>query len=98
MISRQHLVPAGGGSDDLYNRHKYHFLGVTFEEGMGRCLFMISSGGDWPDAALTYPLGAPVPVGPGPVELRVEVNHAAEQFFWRQGGEWRKMGRHLTPA
>ena len=86
------------GLTTYYNRHKYHFLGVTFEEGIGRCLFMISSGGDWPDAALTYPLGAPVPVGPGPVELRVEVNHAAQQFFWRQGGEWQKIGPALDAS
>lgn len=81
------------GLATYYNRHKYHFAGVTHEEGYGRCLTIISSAGDWPDAALTYPLAEPEPLVGGPVELAVEVDHARQQFYWRQDGmEWQKLG------
>ena len=34
----------------------------------------------------------------GLVELRVEVDHATQQFFWRQEGDWRPIGPALNAA
>ena len=80
-----------------YNRHKFHFLAVTFEPGMGRVLTILSCPGDWPEAMLTFPAAA-VAIGDGPVELAVETDHAAQRFFWRQGGDWQRIGPDLDAA
>ncbi|MEJ2037064.1 MAG: glycoside hydrolase 43 family protein, partial [Maritimibacter sp.] len=70
---------------------------LGYEPGMGRVLTILSCPGDWPEGALSYPI-APVPVGDGPVELRVEVDHAQQQFFWRQGGDWQPLGPALDAS
>ncbi|QKV19155.1 glycoside hydrolase family 43 protein [Oricola thermophila] len=87
------------GLTTYYNRYKFHALLVTHEPGTGRALTILSCNGDWPDGALTLPLDQPVPVAEGPIEMRVEVDHARQQFFWRQeGGEWRPIGPVLDAA
>ncbi len=85
------------GLTTYYNRHKFHALVVTQEPGLGCCLSILSCPGDWPDGALTLP-SAPVPIGAGPVDLRVAVDHDRQQFFWRQGGEWMLIGPALNAA
>ncbi len=82
------------GLTTYYNRHKLHFLAVSFEAGIGRCLMLMSCPGDWPDARLQFPI-APVPLPDGPVELAVEVDAARQQFFWRAGGDWMPVGPEL---
>lgn len=80
-----------------YNRHKFHGLVLTFEEGR-RVLRVVSCAGDWPDGALTWP-SAVVPVEDGPVEMRVDVNYATQHFFWRQaGGTWHAIGATCNAA
>ena len=80
-----------------YNRFKFHALVLTHEEGLGRVLAILSCPGNWPSGDLTYPV-LPVPVGEGPVEMRVEVDQARQQFQWRQGGEWRTIGPVLDAS
>ena len=41
-----------------YNRHKFHFLAITWHETLGRVLTILSCPGDWPDARLSFPIGA----------------------------------------
>jgi xylan 1,4-beta-xylosidase len=85
------------GLTTYYNRHKFHALMLTHEEGSGRVLTILSCPGDWPDGALAFPT-APVPVDRGPVELRVRVNGATQQFSWRQAGDWSDIGPPLDAA
>ena len=80
-----------------YNRFKFHGLILTHEPGTGRCLRLVSCPGDYPDGALRWPSGI-VAVAEGPVEMRVEVDRAAQQFFWRQGGAWRPIGETLDAS
>jgi xylan 1,4-beta-xylosidase len=85
------------GLTTYYNRHKFHALMLTDEPGIGRALTILSCPGDWPDGALSFP-APPVPVGEASVDLRVQVDHARQQFFWRQGGDWRPIGPALDAS
>jgi xylan 1,4-beta-xylosidase len=87
------------GLTTYYNRHKFHALMLTDEPGVGRALTILSCPGLWPDPGLEFPLGAPQPVPEGIIQMRVEVDHAAQQFFWRQPGEgWQKIGPVLDAS
>jgi xylan 1,4-beta-xylosidase len=86
------------GLTTYYNRHKFHAAMVTQEPGVGRALTILSCPGDWPDGGLSHPV-APVPVADGPVHLRVTVDHAHQQFWWRQdGGDWQPLGPALDAS
>lgn len=87
----------GAGLTTYYNRHKFHAAVLTDEPGLGRALTLMSCPGDWPDGALTFP-AEPVPLAEGPLDLRVEVDHASQQFFWRQGGDWQPLGPALDAS
>ena len=86
------------GLTTYYNRHKFHALLVTDEPDAGRVLTIQSCPGNWPDCALEHPLDAPEPLSDGPVDLAVEVDHATQQFHWRQGGDWKAIGPVLDAA
>ena len=86
------------GLTTYYNRHKFHAAMVTQEPGVGRALTILSCPGDWPDGALSHPV-APVPLADGPVHLRVTVDHARQQFWWRQDGtDWQPFGPVLDAS
>ncbi|MEM1235553.1 MAG: glycoside hydrolase family 43 protein [Pseudomonadota bacterium] len=85
------------GLTTYYNRYKFHAAMLTDEPGLGRCLRVMSCPGDYPDGGLVME-GAPVAVAPGPVELRVEVNGATQQFLWRQDGAWATLGPVLDAS
>jgi xylan 1,4-beta-xylosidase len=85
------------GLTTYYNRHKFHFAAVTWDETKGRCLTIMSCPGDWPNGAMTWPCD-PVPLAPGPVDLAVQVDGATQQFYWRQGGDWTPLGPVLNAA
>ncbi|MBI1415807.1 MAG: family 43 glycosylhydrolase [Limimaricola sp.] len=85
------------GLTTYYNRHKFHATLVTHEAGTGRVLVVMSCAGDWPGERLTWP-AAPVPLEDGPVEVRVTVNGARQQFWWRQGGDWQALGPELDAS
>lgn len=86
------------GLTTYYNRFKFHALLVSVAEGGGRELTIMSCPGDFPDGALTFP-GEPVPLADGPVDLRVEVDGASQQFLYRQGGgNWRPVGPALDAS
>ncbi len=77
-----------------YNRHKFHALGLTLHETLGRVLTILSCPGDYPDARLVFPAGSGVPVGEGPVALAMAVQGNDLQFFWRPDGaaRWSAIG------
>lgn len=67
-----------------YNRHKFHYVGITWHEQLGRVLSMISCNGDWPDGTLSFPLSQPIPLdGTDAVELGITVYHAEMHFRYR---------------
>lgn len=79
-----------------YNSHKFHYACVSVHEG-ARVLMLMSCLGDWPDKVLTYPVD-PVVIAAGPVDLAVETDQAAQQFFWRQEGDWTPLGPVLDAS
>ena len=85
------------GLTTYYNRHKFHALGLTCDDAGRRVLSVMSCPGDWPECALT--IHDEIPVPEGQIELRVDVDGAAQQFFWRNpGGEWRTAGPVLDAS
>ena len=85
----------GAGLITYYNRFKFH-AAILSDEGTGPALRVISCAGDYPDGALT--LFPPVRIKDGPVDLRVDVSGATQQFFWRQSGAWTPLGTTLNAA
>ncbi len=81
-----------------YNRHKFHFLAVTWSADLGRVLTIMSCPGDWPDGRMTFPLGSPVPLPDGPVSLAVEVDHAVQRFYLRGPDGWTQVGPDLDAS
>ena len=86
------------GLTTYYNRTKFHALLISHEPGVGRVLQIVSCPGDYPDGALTFGLEDPVALSDGPVNLRVDVDHATQQFFWRQDGDWHPIGSVLDAS
>jgi xylan 1,4-beta-xylosidase len=70
-----------------YGGSKFHYLHITHDDAQGRHLRVMSALPDQPQAdAFT----APVPLQPGPVELRVAVDYERLRFSFREeGGAWR---------
>ena len=86
------------GLTTYYNRHKFHALLISHEPGIGRALTIMSCPGDWPDCALSYP-AEPMALPEGEIEMRVEVDLATQQFFWRTaGGDWQPFGPALDAS
>jgi len=98
VISAPTSYQQAAGLTTYYNRHKFHACLVTHEPGLGRCLTLQSCPGNWPDCDLEHPLDNPVPLKDGPVELAVDVDHASQQFFWRQSGDWTAIGPTLDAS
>ena len=87
------------GLTHYYNRHKFHFLAVSFDERLGRILTIMSCPGDWPDAKLTFPLAEAIPLpGDGSVGLAAEIAGAKLQFSYRVGSEWKAVGPVLDAS
>jgi xylan 1,4-beta-xylosidase len=87
------------GLTHYYNRHKFHFLAVTWHETLGRVLTLMSCNGDWPESRLTFPLAEPLPIADGPVHLACDVDGAGLQWSWKlDGGEWQDIGAVLDAS
>ena len=83
-----------------YNRHKFHYLAVTWHEEHGRVLSILSCPGDWPHGKLQFPLEKPVALpGDGVVDLAMNVDGADLRFFYKVSGEdWRPVGPVLDAS
>ena len=81
-----------------YNGHKFHAVMLSYDQKLGRILTMFSCPGRYPNTDMDYPLAEPVPVAEGRVELRVQTDHAKQQFFWKQGEDWHPVGPVLNAA
>ncbi|MBD9647318.1 glycoside hydrolase family 43 protein [Ensifer sp. ENS09] len=82
------------GLTHYYNRYKFHALGVTWHETLGRTLTILSCPGDFPHARLEFPVGGGIAVPDGPLKLAMEVRDNDLQFLWRASGiaEWQPIG------
>ncbi len=83
-----------------YNRHKFHFLAVTWQPGQGRVLQIMSCLGDWENGRLSFGLDQPLPIGEeGEIGLAAEVRGAELRFRWRIGdGAWQTVGPVLDAS
>jgi xylan 1,4-beta-xylosidase len=89
------------GLTHYYNRHKFHLIGVTWHETMGRVLTILSCPGDWPDGRLSFPLPEPVKLpDAGPVGLAMAVDYGELQFLFRanRGDPWKPIGPVLDAS
>jgi len=83
-----------------YNRHKFHYLSVSWDEHLqGRALTIMSCLGDWPDGRMEFPLAEPIALpAAGALRLAAEVNGAALQFHADIGGGWKVVGPVLDAS
>ncbi len=96
---RPATLQQAAGLTHYYNRHKFHFLGLTHDDRLGRVLTVMSCPGDWPDGRLTFPLAAPIALpGDAPVELAAEVRGAELVFSYRLDGAWTQAGPVLDAS
>ncbi|MBR0555436.1 glycoside hydrolase family 43 protein [Ciceribacter sp. L1K23] len=77
-----------------YNRYKFHAIGVTLHEKLGRVVTILSCPGDYPESRLSFPIGEGEAVTDGPVELAMEVSDNELRFYISENGrdEWRAIG------
>lgn len=85
------------GLTTYYNRFKFHAALISYAQGMGRVLTLISCPGNWPGGDVVYPIPEFL-IGDGPVHLRVEVRGARQQFYWKQTGDWATLGPELDAS
>ena len=67
-----------------YGGNKFHYLHVTHDQTHGKHIRVMSA---LPDAPVGDAFTPPIPLPPGPVELRVEVDEERLRFAWRQPGK-----------
>ncbi|WP_312362312.1 glycoside hydrolase family 43 protein [Ensifer sp.] len=89
-----HTYQQVAGLTHYYNRHKFHALGLTWHETLGRALTILSCPGDFPHGRLQFPIGGGIAVPAGAISLAMEVRDNDLQFFWRAPGdvEWQAIG------
>ncbi|WP_457584343.1 glycoside hydrolase family 43 protein [Ensifer canadensis] len=82
------------GLTHYYNRHKFHALGLTWHETLGRALTILSCPGDFPHGRLQFPIGGGIAVPEGPLDLAMEIHDNDLRFFWRVDGtvDWQAIG------
>ncbi len=69
-----------------YNASKFHYLYVSHDEGLGKCVRAMSA---LPDQVSGDAFTAPIAVPPGAIELRAEIDFERLRFAWRgPEGEW----------
>lgn len=79
-----------------YNAAKFHYLFVSRDDEFGRHIRIMSALPDQPQADW---FSRPVPISDGPIELRVEVDHANLRFLCRMGeGAWTALSEPLDAS
>ncbi|MBB5277137.1 xylan 1,4-beta-xylosidase [Rhizobium rosettiformans] len=82
------------GLTHYYNRYKFHALGISTDEQLGRSLIILSCPGDYPSGSLEFPIGMGQSIPEGTIDLAMEITDNDLQFFWRLAGEgeWQAIG------
>jgi len=82
-----------------YNQFKYHALGVTWHEVLGRCLTLVSCEANYPDAKPTHPLPALIQLpAQGKIGLACEVDHGQLRLQYRIANDWIDVGPVLDAS
>jgi len=82
-----------------YNRHKFHFIGITWHETHGKVLTIISCNGDWPESRLSFAMEKPVRLAANtPVELQLRVDRSDMQFAYRHDNQWQTVSSSLDAS
>ncbi len=90
-----------------YNRHKFHYMQISFDEELGRVISILSCNGDYPESALSYEPVEPTPISTnGTIDMRVKVSEQDLQFEWREqddreqsdNDQWQKLGPVLDAS
>ncbi len=82
-----------------YNQFKYHALGITWHEVLGRCLTIVSCEANFPDGKPNYPLPALIQLpDSGPIGLACNVDNAQLRFQYRVGSDWIDVGPVLDAS
>lgn len=81
-----------------YARFSYFYLCLTHDDTAGRCLNILYCDGGWPNGMTLSGLDTPAPVSNGPVHMRMEVRGPALRFFWKQAGDWQRIGPVLNAS
>ena len=72
-----------------YGANKFHYLHVSHDDTHGKHLRVMSA---LPDAPVGDALTSPIPIPPGPIGLRVDVNEEWLAFSYRIGdGAWQRL-------
>ncbi|MEJ0043352.1 MAG: glycoside hydrolase family 43 protein [Rhizomicrobium sp.] len=72
-----------------YSGAKFHYLHVSHDEALGRHLRVMSV---LPDSPQADAFTAPIPLPPGPVRLRADVDYQRLYFSYRlHGGDWLRL-------
>ncbi|GIF97798.1 glycoside hydrolase family 43 protein [Catellatospora citrea] len=81
------------GITAYYNTRNWHYAYLTWREGLGRCLELLSCG----RGRLHRPAHTPAPVPPtGPVHLRADLDLPDLRFSWSADGDtWHRLGSAL---
>ena len=76
-----------------YNASKYHYVFITHDEKLGKCIWLMSCLGD-PSQSSSFPIASPIAIPEGkPVHLRVDVDYARVQFAYAVGDDpWTQIG------
>jgi xylan 1,4-beta-xylosidase len=82
------------GLTHYYNRYKFHALGITLHEKLGRVLVIQSCPGEYPSGKLSFPIDGGISIPDGRIHLAVEVHDNDLQFFWHTESEteWKAVG------
>lgn len=83
-----------------YNRHKFHYLCISYDPDVGRILTILSCDGDWPECRLSFPLKEIISLGDDKeIELGLSINFDKLQFFWRsKANNWTMVGPELDAS
>ncbi|MEM7301720.1 MAG: glycoside hydrolase family 43 protein [Pseudomonadota bacterium] len=89
------------GLTHYYNRHKFHLVGITWHEEMGRSLTILSCPGDWPENQLSFPMDTDIPLpDTGSIDLAMNIDGASLQFQYRTTNQeqWVDVGPMLDAS
>lgn len=91
------------GLTAYYNRHKYAYLQMTYDDELGHELSVIACLGDWQEERFSF-YSEPVALEQTAngqattVQLRCVIDNQSLRFFWRQGGSWQAIGETLDAS
>ena len=82
-----------------YNRHKFHYLQITYDETLGTVLNILSCNGDYPESALSFALDEPIAIGSAEtIHLSCVVHEHQLKFAYKIDDVWHSVGPTLDAS